>query len=437
MHKKIASIAFPLILSNVTVPLLGLVNIGLMGHQLTSYGVAALGIGAMILNFVYSLFHFLRIGTTGMAAIAYGESNESDLIVVLLRSLMVSVMVGWVVVLCFPIVPWVGVHFIHASAAVHQAVIGYVEIRVFAVPPALFNLSLMGFFVGVQRPSWALVLSLTSTLVALVTGVVLVLGVHLSLSGIAFADIIAQYSTTLLGGVLCCRYLKGKSVGPKHWRELVSWAAVIPYFKLNADMFIRSLCLIGCLSLFTVMSARFGTVVLAANTLLLSVQAFTSHALDGVANAAETLVGASFGGRQNQRCYQVLKATLWWTVIFTVAFILLYGFGGRRLILSLTSLMSVYDQVLHHWDCFLVITVVSCFSYWLDGVFVGLLETRVMRNSMVLSTLVFAVLMRFLFPLGEVGVLWALLGFFVLRCLTLGQKLMKFMGQLRGAALLV
>ena len=423
MYRKILSIATPLILSNVTIPLLGLINIGLMGHISSYHLLAALGIGVMVFNLILLTLNFLRMGTTGLIAQAYGRSDSTQLFAIFLRSAGLSAALGIGLILLLPIILWVTGLATNTPLDIQAYVAQYVTIRIFSAPATLFNFVVIGFFIGVQKARLALLVACVDNLIAIISGLILVRGFHFAIAGIAWADVLSQYCTAFLGVGLCRRYFRQLDGISLSWRPSLSLTGLKQHLSINFDIFIRTLGLTASLSLFTTLSARLGGVVLATNTLLMAIQAFTSYALDGFANATEALVGENSHDPTFTTLKTVLQRTFIGSVVTAAILSLLYQLCGSWIIFTLSSIPAVRMLAQQYWPFFVMLPILSGFSYWLDGVFIGLLQTRTMRNCMLLTLFGFIIATALLFRFGNGGLLFALVVFFILRTVTLGTAL--------------
>lgn len=419
IHHKIISISIPLIISNVTTPLLGLINIGLLGHNGSFNSIAALGAGSMIFNLLYSILHFLKMTTTGFAARAYGRNDSNELKMTLARSVIISLSLGLFLIIASPLLMWLTEHTMHTDQILHNEISDYTYIRIIAAPAALTNIVLIGFYIGVQRADFALLLSLTISSTAIAGGYLLIHIAHLSITGIALADVIAQYTGTLLGIKLCLSHFKKHRPINFNWKEIFITDKMRRYFIINSNISIRSICLIGSLTIFTTISARKGVIVLATNTLILSIQSFTSNFIDGIANATETMVG-----EKKQSLIDIIQLTLAWTLFIGMILCLTYNFFSDDIVVLLTSNKTLQTNAANYWPALIVLTTIAPVSYWLDGIFSGLLKSIDMRNSMIISMLGFLVILCVLSKYGNTGLLTSLCFFYLLRLLTLGRKLM-------------
>jgi len=230
MHKKILAITIPLIISNVSVPLLGLINIGLMGNLGSFHYLAAIGIGVMIFNVLFSTLYFLRMGTTGFTAHAFGKNDFSLLLEVLLRAITVSIALGILLILLLPIILWVGLHVIHTSVDIHRYVAQYVRMRIFCAPATLLNFAVIGFFIGVQKARLALFAALFSNVIAIISGIILVRGLHFAIIGVVLSDIMSQYSAALLGLFFCWTYFRKVDGLTFSWKSMCSIISLKRYF---------------------------------------------------------------------------------------------------------------------------------------------------------------------------------------------------------------
>ena len=425
MHKKILFLCFPLLLSNSIIPLVGLFNIHLMGNLSSHQALAALGIGTTTVNLILSLLHCVRMSTTGLIAQAFGENNHQQSATILFRAFLISLLLGGILIISTPVINTMMQTYLHSSTIISLAASGYIKHRMIATPAFLMNSAIIGFFIGIQQPKKAFLITLNYGFLSVMTSHFLVCVIHLGLNGLAISEVFSQYTTLLLGFVMCWHYFHYKIPFKNTLLRLDSMSELKDHITINADIFIRSLCLISSLALFTICSARLGEVTLAVNTMLLAVQNLTANVLDALADVTESCVGKAYG-KQSKSLLKCLKLTLMWTTIAAFTITGLYWIFEKGFINQLSNIQSIQQTAYHVWPLFLLITFISCFSYWFDGVFIGLIETRKMRNAMLISAALFCLCTFILQPYHNIGLLIGLCLFFLLRSVTLIGYLITF-----------
>lgn len=418
MNRRVLQIAIPMILSNLTIPMIGFVDTAVMGHLPHAYYLAAVGIGAMMFDLVYWCFGFLRMGTTGLASQAYGKQDDAQMALVLLRHLLVAVGIGFFLILLQVPFMRLAFHFIHASQIVSHYARLYFHVRIWGAPAALMNMTLLGWFIGVQKPKLALLVMVVTNVFAAVLDLVFVYGFGMTSGGVALSAVIAQYSGAAYG-LYCCYRLLRRHVW--HWPKGMLFAKekVTELFVVNRDIFIRTMCLLVVFVTFTRQGAQFGQVVLAANVILMNLQDAMAFALDGFANAAEALVGEAVGKNDQEMMRGAIKDTAGLSLAVAAVFALVYGLLGHSLIHVLTSIDAVRDMAKRFLPYMIVSPLLSVWSFWCDGIFIGATWVKAMRNSMILSALSFFVVLWALSHFKNNGLWIAFLVFMAMRGVTM------------------
>ncbi|MDF1761106.1 MAG: MATE family efflux transporter [Coxiellaceae bacterium] len=419
LNKRIPHLAIPMILSNLTIPLLGLVDTAVMGHLPHAYYLAAVGIGAMLFNMLYWVFGFLRMGTTGLTSQAFGQADTAQMTLVLARHVIIGFAFGILIVILQVPIAKLAFHLIDASPVVTQYSLQYFHYRIWAAPAVLVNMVFMGWFIGLQKPRIALLLSLVINVLAAVFDIVFVYGFGMTTDGVALATVIAQCMGFLLG--IYCVYdcLHGK---PWQWQRGILWSKqkVVELFGVNRDIFIRTLCILFVFAYFTREGAQFGAIILAANVILFNFQEAMAYALDGFANATEALVGEAVGKKDESLLQQSIRQAGWFSLWVAIAFVVFYLIFGKMFIHLLTNIEQVRVAAGHYLIYLIISPIISVWSYWLDGIFVGAMRAKDMRNSMLISMLVFFAVFWLLYSWQNHGLWIAFLCFMAVRSITMG-----------------
>jgi MATE family multidrug resistance protein len=419
-HRRIWRIAGPIILSNVSVPLLGAVDTAVVGHLDSPTYLGGVAVGALIFNYVYWAFIFLRMGTTGLVAQAYGRGDGAALWAIRTRALLFAAGLSLVVIALQAPLLAAARALIEASAEVEALAGTYFLIRVWAAPAALANLAMLGWLIGVQRAGAALALQVFMNGLNIVLDLVFVVGLGWDVDGVALASLLSEYASGVLGLALCVRV--GRRVGAR--RDLAALRDVTQFRRLaslNGDIFVRTLFVISTFAVFTALGARMGDTLLAANALLLNFMLFLSHALDGFAHAASALVGSAAGVRDRAGFRRVVGATTGWAAAAAVLFAVVYGVAGRTIIDLLTGLEEVRAVSYGFLPWLVAAPLIAVWSFQLDGVYIGATETRLMRNTMALAFAAFVLALSALVPaFGNHGLWAAFLVFLAARGVLLG-----------------
>jgi MATE family multidrug resistance protein len=393
-------IAAPMILSNISVPLLGMVDTGVTGHLDSPAYLGAVAIGAMIFGFLYTGMNFLRMGTTGITAQRFGAGDNDGLRVSLGQALIVSLLIALTLIALHVPIGQFALNLIGAEADVEAYASQYFSIRIWSAPGTLANFVLIGWFLGLQNARVPLLIFLTINITNIVLDLVFVLQLGMKVDGVALASVIAEYAGVVVGLFFAATALRKRS---GHWplARLFNVRAYAAFFAVNANLFVRTMALIFTFAFVTAQGARLGGLVLAANAVLMNLQSLTAFALDGFAHAAEALVGKAVGQKRRDVLERSVQLALKWSLIFAVAFFLFYVLIGPTLIRLLTDLPNVRSTAMQFLPWLVISPLVSVWSFLYDGVYVGATRSKEMRDLMLIST--FAVFLPAWFLLQNYG----------------------------------
>tara|TARA_R110000868_G_scaffold28525_6_gene106884 strand:+ start:17542 stop:18858 length:1317 start_codon:yes stop_codon:yes gene_type:complete len=421
-HLRVWHLAGPIIISNISVPMLGAVDTAVMGHLPDAKYLGGVAIGAMVFTFIYWGFGFLRMGTGGLTAQAFGANDADEVRACLARAAVVGVPVAFILIALQAPIASLAFAIVNASGEVETLAREYFFVRIWGAPATLMNFALLGWFVGVQSTKSALIHQLTLNGVNIVLDVVFVIGFGWGVAGVAAATALADAVAVLVGLWLAIPILR--RVGGAFIRDkILDGAKIRRTIALNIDIFIRTICLVSAFAYFTAQGAAFGNVVLAANAVLLNFQTFMAHALDGLAHAAEALGGGAIGGRQRAAFRDAVRVSMFWGVLVAVGFSLVYLLVGPAIIDVLTGIEEVRAAAREYLLWTVAMPVVAVFPYILDGVFLGGTRGATMRNAMIASLAVYGVCCFVLVPVWGNHGLWAALMIFMgARGLTLGVR---------------
>ena len=418
-HRAVWALALPMILSGISTPLLGLVDTAVVGHLPDARFLGGVAVGAMLVQFVFWLFGFLRMATTGFAAQALGREDNDELRGVLARALLVGLALAAVILLMQAPLIHVALELVGAGAEVTPEAQRYVDIRIWAAPAALANYAFIGWFIGLHRTRSVLALVLVMNLTNILLDLVLVVVLDYRTGGVALASLIAEYAGLLVALGLAGRLLRER---PGRWRKrvILERAALLAMFRVNRDIFLRTLGLLFSFAFFTAQGARLGELTVAANAVLMNFQSFTAYALDGFAHAAEALVGRAVGQRDRRVFRRAVRLAGLWSLIAAGLFALVYGLAGPAIIRALTDLPEVRAEAMTYLPWLVVTPLVSVWAFLLDGVFIGATRAREMRNAMLFAVfMIYLPSWYLLRPFENHGLWLALLLFLAARGLTL------------------
>lgn len=407
-------LALPSIVSNITVPLLGLVDLAIVGHMGDVRYIAAIAVGSMIFNVIYWLFGFLRMGTGGMTSQSLGRRNLRDVKLILLRSLSASLLIA----LCFLVFQLplcrLSLALMQPSADVAPLVSTYFSICIWGAPAMLALYSLNGWFIGMQNTRIPMVVSIVQNVVNIIASLLLVFAVGLKIEGVALGTLIAQWSGVLLSVALLVRYYAKVLRYEVSWRQVLQREAMLRFFRVNRDIFLRTLFLVSVNLSFTAFGARQGDMILSVNTLLITFYTLFSYVMDGFAYAAEALCGKAYGARDGRRFGEVLRRLAFWGLLMVVIFTVCYAVGGRELVGLLTDEQSVAIAARPYYGWTLLIPIAGVMAFIYDGIFIGITATRGMLLSTFVGAVVFFGVYFLLFGAIRNHALWLALILFLL-----------------------
>lgn len=411
-------LALPMILSNITVPLLGLVDTAVIGHLDSPIYLGGVAIGATATSFLFMLLLFLRMSTTGFTAQAFGARDKPALVRALVRPCLLALAAGITIILVrTPLIELV-LQIVGGDVAVLHQAQRFLAIRWLSAPASLVNLVLLGWLLGVQYARAPVILLITGNMLNIALNIWLVMGLHMEVQGAALATVIAEYSTLIIGLAMVWHVMRLHALSPR--LLLSGWHGNFRrLLTLNRDIMLRSLLLQICFASITVLGARLGGNIVAVNALLMTLLTFTAYALDGFAYAVEAHSGKAYGARQSGQLQEVWRAACRQAGCVALAFAGVYALLGSQIIALLTSLPALRVLAHHYLWWQVLLPLVGVWCYLLDGMFVGATRGAEMRNSMALAALGFCLTLLTLPLLGNHGLWLALAVFLSLRGITL------------------
>ncbi|WP_299851732.1 MATE family efflux transporter [uncultured Roseovarius sp.] len=420
-HRRVLNIAGPIVLANATVPILGLVDTGVVGQMGQAVPIGAVGIGAIIVTAIYWMFGFLRMGTTGLTSQAQGAGKSSEVAAMLTRALMIGLAAG-VAIICLQVpVFWAAFQVSPASPEVEALARDYMQIRVFSAPAIIAMFGVTGWLIALERTRAVLAMQLVMNGLNIGLDLWFVLGLDWGVAGVAWATFFAEWSGLMLGLWLCRDVFRVPA-----WRD---WARVFDrerlrlIFSVNSDIFLRTLMLECIFVSFLFLGADFGDVTLAANQVLLQFLHLTAYALDGFAFAAEAMVGQALGARDRSRLRRSAIVTSQWGLLTILLLSIAFALFGGAIVDLMAKAVEVQAEA-RIYLIYMVLTPLTGLAAWmLDGIFIGATRTRDMRNMMAISLAVYIAAVTVLVPLmGNHGLWLALLISFIARGVTLGLR---------------
>lgn len=389
--KEILHIALPAIVTNITVPLLGLIDVAITGHLGQTAYIGAIAVGSMLFNVVYWLFGFLRMGTSGMTAQAYGRGDADEAARLLIRGLCVGLTVA--LVLLFLQVPLlkVALAVMGVEPALQPLVSTYFKICIWGAPAILCLYAFTGWFIGLQNTRITMAVSITQNVVNIVASLLLVYGLGMKIEGVATGTLIAQWAGALMAALYACAK-HGETLRRLKLQAVLQAEALLRFFTVNRDIFLRTLFLVAVNLFFVSAGARQGALLLAANTLLMQLFTLFSYVMDGFAYAGEALCGKYLGAHDAQGFHATVKRLFAWGALLTTAYTAVYALGGDAFLALLTNDMAVLHAAHQYMPWAIAIPVAGVAAFVWDGVFIGTTATRGMLvSSAVAGVLFFAI----------------------------------------------
>ena len=414
-------LAWPLILSNLTVPLLGIADTAVVGHLDEPHHLAAVAAGATTFNVLYFACVSLRMATTGLAAQALGRGEGDEVRVLLARGLVLAAGLALILLLCAGPIVAAAVVVFDPSAPVAESLESYLQVRLLGAPAGLANMVLLGWLLGLQNARGPMILMIATNALNIGLDVLFVTVLGLAAGGVAAATAIAEYSGLVLGIVLVRRELRRLpgALGPL--ARITRLAGFRRLLAVNRDIFLRSLALQAGFLSFAVISSRLGEVTLAANAILLSLQSFASFGLDGFAHATEAMVGRHVGARNRAAFKAAIRANFEFALVLAVVLSLGFGLAGSAVIRGMTTIEDVRALALDYLPYMVISPLISVWAFLFDGVFIGATRTGTMRDGMILACLVFVLGAALLVPaFGNHGLWVTFLTFMSFRGVWLG-----------------
>ncbi len=405
MNKKILQLAIPSIVSNITVPLLGLIDVAIVGHLGSAAYIGAIAVGGMLFNIIYWLFGFLRMGTSGMTSQAFGQRDLKEVTRVLLR----AVGVGLFIALCLLLLQYpirkIAFLLIDATPEVRELATVYFNICVWGAPAVLGLYGFAGWFIGMQNSRFPMFIAITQNVVNIVASLSFVYLLDMKIEGVALGTLIAQYAGLFMASLLWLRYY-GRLKIAFRWQEIIGKTAMKRFFQVNSDIFFRTLCLVAVTTFFTSTGARQGDVVLAVNTLLMQLFTLFSYIMDGFAYAGEAMTGRYIGARNNTGLQRMIRLLFRWGWGLSLSFTILYMIGGQGFLGLLTNDTTVINAAGSYYYWVLAIPLAGFAAFLWDGILIGATATRLMLYSMLVASGLFFVVYYLFYGVMGNHALW-------------------------------
>ncbi len=427
----VLTLAIPIILSNLTVPLVGVVDTAVMGRMSSPAYLAATAIGAVLFSSIYWVFGFLRMGTSGLVAQAMGAELPERARRTTLRALLLAILLSLLIYAMGNALLYIGLWTMSVDQQVQSLATDYFNVRLLSAPATLTIYVVMGTLIGLQQTRQVLVLQLLLNLANVALNLLFFNYTDWGIKGVAIATVISEYLTVILGLFLLWPFFQSKNNETEPspltlWQKMVpAWLLdrhrLLEFFNIGGNLFIRTLCLTAAFYWLMVVSSRLGVTVMAVNAILVQMLHFLSYGLDGFSAVAETLSGHAYGQRNKKALVSGVRASTFWATLLAILFTLVYILLGDQIFALMTTQKPI-QLAAHDWILWVAFApLISVWGFLLDGIFIGTTHTREMRNGMMIAVSIFLVLSLTLVPLfGNHGLWMAYYGLMISRALTLG-----------------
>ena len=407
INKQIFRLTIPNIISNFSIPLLGVVDTSLMGRMETDHYIGAVGIGGVIFSFIYWGFGFIRMATTGLTAQAYGQNETSECGLLLQRSAFIGILCSFLLLIFQWFLADLSFVLIETSSQVEQLARTYFHIRICAAPATLCLHAFHGVFLGLQNATYPMLLTIIVNIINIVLNLVFVGSLGMKVEGVAFATVIAQYIGLMLAiGLFFYRY--HYLFATWNLKNIFSISQLRRFVSISGDIFIRTLCLVFSFAYFTAKSASLGDTTLAVNTILLQYINLMSYAIDGFAFAAESMIGKYKGAQDLLNLKGTTKKIFLWSFLFAGLISFIFLLYGQQMLRFFTDQGDLIRQTTPYILWIIVAPVVNVAAYIWDGIYLGATAAKPLRNTMIISMLIFISAVYLLLPYGNHG-LWGAL----------------------------
>jgi len=391
MNRKILELAVPNIISNISIPLLGLVDMALMGRMKSDAYIGAIAIGSLIFNFIYWGLGFLRMGTSGFTAQSWGRRDLRETILVFSRALFIGLTISLLLILLQRPIEWLSFVLIRGEGEVEELARIYFRIRIWAAPAVLGQFALLGFFLGMQNARLPMVVLVSTNIINIICNYYFVMIRGMGSDGVALGTLIAQYSGFFLGSILFLAFFRRLI---RYWsrKAMLKASRLKQFLRVNQDIFIRTICLVLVFSFFTARSASTDTLnegeqtVLAVNSLLMQFFMLFSFLIDGFAHASEALTGRFIGAGNKERLERLIKLVFIWGTGISLFFTILYLGSSKAIFRALTNNKEVISNAQPYFFWVILIPLISFAAFLWDGIYIGATAGKAMRNSMLIST---------------------------------------------------
>jgi MATE family multidrug resistance protein len=405
INKEILRLSVPNMISNIVIPMLGMVDTAIAGRIGDDVNIAALSIGTTIFNFIYWNCSFLRMGTSGITAQAYGANKKKECANTLVRSVWLALAIAFLLLVFQRPIGHFSLYIMQGSDKVRTLAAEYLFARIWAVPASITLFALQGWFIGMQDAKTPMMISIIAVIINATFSVYFAIHLDMGVSGIAWGTVVAQYSSLLITCILWLikyrEYLRYFDL-----KESFSLQPIIRFLHINKDIFLRSACVVVVYTFFTAASARFGDTILATNALLMQLFTFFSYLSDGFAYAAESLSGRFVGERNVRLLKRFIRRFISWAVGIALLFVLIYVIAWKEILMIFSPSKDVIDSAGDFIGWIIAVPLVGCIPFMIDGIMIGATKTKLLRNTVFISTVWFFICFYALVPFIGNNALW-------------------------------
>jgi len=420
LNKKVLLIALPLILSNLTTPILGIVDTVVIGHLNDPIFLASVTAASWIFTLFYWGFGFLKSGTTGITAQAKGSNNKQEVMYSLLRALFVGLIIGTLISLCRSVLAPLASQILDLSNSVSNITTEYILIRSFSAPAVLATYALIGWLIALQKTREVMIIAFITNGLNIVLDVVFVTIFHMDVKGVAFGTLISEWTAVIISTYFVIKIYKNEYQVSIQMKDIIERNAIVRLLTIHTNIFVRTVALISAHLWFVNRSSSLGDMILAANGVLLNLHMVATFFIDGFAHTCETLVGEAKGQRNLKQFRRIVFITVAWALISALFSAFIFYLGGTFFINLLTSIESIRFLAYEYLSWVIIMPILTMACYHLDGIFLGTTQTSDIRNGMLISLIFYLGATFLLIPSLQNHGLWMSFSiFFIIRAITL------------------
>ena len=395
-RKKVWSLSWPLIIANFTIPLVGLTDTIIMGHMPDSLYLAAIAIGGIVFNFMYAGLNFLRMGTTGIVAQKFGENNFEEVFFSLLRPTLIAVSVGFILYLNRKYIYDLSVYFLTPDQQLLGLYKEYLFIRMIGLPAGLLNIVFLGWFFGMQKTKSVMLQLVIINLMNVIASLYLAVHLEYGIFGVALGSVLAQISGLLLSIIIFLNHFKTLNFSSFDLKKIINLNGFLNLFSISKNLFVRTMLLVSVQAYLIKKSGLIGVDQLATMEILIVIFGLSSYTLDAFAHAAESTVGVSIGSKNQKNIYKSIKNTTEFALSFSVLIGIVLYITDYYIINLFTNIPVLQNLTIDLWTLVIITPFISMLAFQLDGIFIGATLAKEMRNSMILSSLIFYLIIEFI-----------------------------------------